>query len=274
MLSKAEILVTLQRRNALRETALLPLLDIEEECGKALYDQAYAVYLGEEAVHAAALARIRRAVQREYRKNHPNSLTSWGGNMILEIRSRPYREAFLKRRGVERPSRAACMSEGRLDGVRPGTENQHVRLRPPIVSLLPFRRVYACVGDGRGKATWVWRSPKQATFAAALAAGTHDDTGLRALATERALLLWQSTSLHHAALEQCLRCEGVRLRLHRGLVLVHQETCAFPEHVPWVFSTQADMDVEERRSVIVRWLHGLAPLAAIYPDGFDVRWYM
>lgn len=274
-LGGTDILEAVLTRNAWRKAACLPLLDVAEECGRALYNQADSAHRSEMAKYQKVRWRIQEIAQREHSREHGRRLSGWAGHMALGASCRPHFDAFLARRGIVPPSHAACMAEGRALALGGGRALENgARSRPALTSLLPPDSVHACVMDGHGTVVPVWRDPELSGCAAALAAETHDAAGLRAIAADRTLLLWQATSLSHAAMVTRLGIDGIRLRLQCGLVLVHQEACAFPEYVPWVRGLQAVPDMEERRSVLASWLRGLAPLAALYPDGFEVGWYM
>ncbi len=144
----------------------------------------------------------------------------------------------------------------------------------PISSLLLSAPAYAVIGDTPNVACTVWRDPEVAAFNGALARGTLDVGGLRAILTDTSLFLWQSTSVLHGAMAAQLGIDGVRVRLQSGKVLAHQEACALPEFLPWVFASTVHPDIEARRVRLVHWMHRFQPLVALYSDSFTVDWYM
>ena len=91
----------------------------------------------------------------------------------------------------------------------------------PISSLLLSVPAHAVIADTRNVACRVWRNPDIAEFSGALAKGTFDVGGLRAILTDAFLLLWQSTSMLHGAMVAQLGVDGVRVRLQPGRVFVN-----------------------------------------------------
>lgn len=144
----------------------------------------------------------------------------------------------------------------------------------PISSLLLSVPVHAVIADARDVACRVWRNPDITEFSGALAKGTLDVGGLRAILTDASRFLWQSTSMLHGATAARLGVDGVRVRLQPGRVFVNQEACALPEHLPWVFAPGADLDIEARRVRLACWMHRFPPMIALYPNGFETDWYM
>ncbi len=144
----------------------------------------------------------------------------------------------------------------------------------PISSLLLSVPAYAVIADMANVACTVWRDPEILAFNGALANGSLEVVGLRAILTDASLFLWQSTSVLHGAMAARLGFDGVRVRLQSGRVLVNQEACALPEFLPWVFASAPDLDIEARRILLVRWMHRFRPLLALYSSGFEVDWYM
>ena len=57
-------------------------------------------------------------------------------------------------------------------------------------------------------------------------------------------------------------------------MLVNQEACALPEHLPWVFAQVADLDIEARHLRLACWMRCFPPMIALYPSGFETDWYM
>lgn len=152
--------------------------------------------------------------------------------------------------------------------------NPAVPALAPLSSLLRFVPTHAVIADADGTTCSVWQNPDVAGFSRALATGAFATGGLRAILTDASLFLWQSTSMLHGAMAARLGVDGVRVRLLPGRVLVNQEACALPEHLPWVFVSAADPDIEARRACLVRWMRRFPPLAALYADGFEADWYM
>lgn len=143
-----------------------------------------------------------------------------------------------------------------------------------ISSLLLSVPAHAVIADTQNAACRVWRNPDNAGLRSALAKGKLDMGGLRAILTDASLFLWQSTFMLHGAMAAQLGVDGVRVRLQPGRVLVNQEACALPEHLPWVFAPAADLDIEARRVRLAWWMHCFPPIIALYPDGFETDWYM
>ena len=82
-----------------------------------------------------------------------------------------------------------------------------------ISSLLLSVAAHAVIADTRDMACRVWRNPNAAAFSSALAKGTLDMGGLRAILTDASLFLWQSTAMLHGAMAAQLGIDGVRVRL-------------------------------------------------------------
>ena len=100
-----------------------------------------------------------------------------------------------------------------------------------ISSLLLSVPAHAVIAGTRDMACRAWRDPDIAAFRSALAKGTLDMGGLRAILTDASLFLWQSTAMLHGAMVAHLGVDGVWVRLQPGRVLVNQEACALPEHL-------------------------------------------
>ena len=95
-------------------------------------------------------------------------------------------------------------------------------------------------------------------------------SGLRGLLTASDLYIWQSMNLLHADFEKKTGIEGVRIALRSSLILINDETVAMPEHFPWIFPDPAEAtqtDIEDRWTIVARWIKANKRLAPIYPYG-------
>jgi hypothetical protein len=99
----------------------------------------------------------------------------------------------------------------------------------------------------------------------------------RAIVTADDLFLWRETTITHAMFMHVTDIDGLRLRLAPGVISVHQEAIAFPEHFSFVYKdveAVGEQDLEMRRSAVGRWLRSNAHLRTIHPGEFLVDGYM
>jgi hypothetical protein len=130
--------------------------------------------------------------------------------------------------------------------------------------------------DRDGLPCQVWRNPRSAGFSTALKTGSHRVAGLRALLTANDLYVWQSVSLLHGGFAEQTGIDGVRVGLRVNVVMMHEETVAFPEHFLWVYpdtGVAQALDVDDRREIAAQWLRQSSGLRHLYPNGFDTMWY-
>jgi hypothetical protein len=103
----------------------------------------------------------------------------------------------------------------------------------------------------------------------------HGSEGSRAVLTEHDLYCWQSTQVLRAEFVQQTGIDGIRVALRPPTgMAVNLETIASPSEFPWVFSNVGDLDMDDRRQIVEKWLHANLRLTAIYPNGFMIDWYL
>jgi hypothetical protein len=116
----------------------------------------------------------------------------------------------------------------------------------------------------------VWRNPTQVEFVNLV----HGSEGSRAILTEHDLYIWQSTQVSHRDFVEQTEVDGIHLQLRPNGIAVNLETVGSPSEFPWVFSNCGDLDVDDCRQIVEKWLHPNPRLTAIYPNGFSMDWYM
>jgi hypothetical protein len=117
----------------------------------------------------------------------------------------------------------------------------------------------------------VWKNPSNREFAGAIQRGA--TTGLRGLLTAVDLYVWQSVNLLHMDFEHQSAISGMRVVLRSDEIQVNDETVDQPEHFPWVFPQPTEMDIEDRRDIVAKWLLSSKRLKGVYLNGFRVVWY-
>lgn len=143
------------------------------------------------------------------------------------------------------------------------------------IDVLSEAPVFAELQGRDGLSYRVWKNPSIRQFSNAIRRTS--TTGLRGLITGVDLYVWQSMSLLHTDFERDTSMSGIRLALRAEQVQVNDETVDQPEHFPWVFPQPeriAEMDIEDRREIVAKWLMSNARLKRLYPSGFQVTWYL
>lgn len=157
-------------------------------------------------------------------------------------------------------------------------QHNYINTRPRVTGLLKLVDAwpYAAGSGERDLPCPFWKNPDSKDFRDGLENLKFSCEGLRAIVTERDLYVWQSNDLLHADFVRRTGFDGVRVGLRQRSIEVNQETVAFPEEFPWIF-TEAEveeMDDGQRHSVIVDWLLDCHVLNNLYPNGFLTTWYM
>jgi hypothetical protein len=119
----------------------------------------------------------------------------------------------------------------------------------------------------------IWQNPNSIMFSNALNKALNPTlAGLRGLLAETDLYVWQSSNILHSDFEKYQNIFGMKLGLRTGIIQVNDETVDQPEQFPWIF-TDTDMDIEERRNLVEKYLKTNKRIAVIYPQSFKVVWY-
>jgi hypothetical protein len=142
------------------------------------------------------------------------------------------------------------------------------------VQTLTEAPFYAELQGRDGMPCRVWKNPSKREFAGAVRTGA--TAGLRGLLTASDLYVWQATNLLHTDFERDAAISGVRVALRSGEIQVNDETVDQPEQFPWIFpqpESVAEMDIDDRRSMVTAWLRANVRLKRVYPDVFTVMWY-
>lgn len=157
----------------------------------------------------------------------------------------------------------------RIDEIAPGLNR--------VIDSLNEAPHYADLQGRDGLACRVWKNPSQREFANAIRSSPDDAAaGLRGLLTATDLYTWQSMNFLHSDFERESGVQGVRVTLRAGTIRINDETIALPEHFPWIFPDPvkaAEMDNDEKWSIVAGWLKANKRLSRVYPQGFTVAGY-
>ena len=139
----------------------------------------------------------------------------------------------------------------------------------------PIGDPVSCVKGRDGRDCPVWTNPSDQDAAKLLAGSRDEHSSLRAILTEHDLYVWQGKHVPHGDFVRRVGVDGVRIRLRPDMVFVNEETVGMPSAFPWIFQIDGDaLDIGYRREIVEQWLQANSRLAAFYPNGFTVNWYM
>jgi hypothetical protein len=144
---------------------------------------------------------------------------------------------------------------------------------PRIIPMVDMKTKFMS-GDseirGHSQPYRIWKNPSQDEFTTICTSAE-----LRGLLTATDLYVWQGMT-PHAEFEKETGIQGVRIVLRAGMICSNDETIALPEHFPWIFPDPikaAEMDMDDRRAIVVTWLTTNSRLSNIYPHGFSIDGY-